>query len=82
MEVHETVDEFREYAEHDKDNTLESHGRGYYQCYCKTNGNYSSDADFEMDKQNLCSDYFDDQTKVLILGNAISGSTILLNFIL
>ena len=51
----------------DKGPTLNKHGHGLYQCYCKE---YSSLGESINDKENFCYDFFFDTT----IGNMISTS--------
>ena len=53
------MDLYAEYADTDKDFTLNKQGTGIYQCYCKNRtSSYLELANSATDDNNLCHDYF------------------------
>ena len=65
-----TIESFKDFAEHDKEGTLNNHGHGFYQCYCKIH------SDFDVDEKNMCYHYRSNSNRYLIITNIISALVI------
>ena len=48
----ESVEDFKEHAEEDKEATMLYKGRGYYQCYCKKHS--SVEILLDMNSEDIC----------------------------
>jgi hypothetical protein len=77
-EIHRTVEDFKLYAELDKENTMNMMGRGTYMCYCRSYGSYE---DF-LDTESLCYEYQRQSYKSITIFNIITASVVCFNLIL
>lgn len=66
----EDINTFKEFADYDKDGTLNNHGHGFYQCFCKLHS--------EKDEK-MCEHYNGSQTRYLLVTNFISALVLAIN---
>ena len=62
MNINYDTTKFLKRAEYDKPHTLDFHGRGYYQCFCKTQTKMDNRfyTDEPRDEEAFCENYWSD----------------------
>ena len=69
----DSVDLFKELAEYDKQGTIDNHGHGFYQCYCKEH------SESVVDEDHMCYDYRLATNRYLMVTGLISGLVLAIN---
>jgi hypothetical protein len=72
---------FREFAEHDKEHTLEAIGKGDYQCYCKLHAGAGMLAVYQ-DPEHLCHEYWRDTINAWLFSQSIAVLIVIMNLVI
>jgi len=76
------VDNFKSYAEYDKDETQNMRGAGYYMCYCKMESSFAKIAKNKDRENDPCYKYYTDVASGLALTNTVTILVSVINIVI